>query len=379
MTLIAAFFCFCMFCYAGFLLRNAWFFSRSLPNPSHKSRSNTVYPFVSVIIPARNEEQHIFACLHAVLQQDYPKEKFEILLIDDHSTDRTHSIAASLAASHSQLRIIRLDRKGQNSYKKIAIQEGIAASQGELILQTDGDCMVPKSWISTMVAQFTPSVGMVTGPVALSYSDHWFERFQALEYLGLIAIGAGSLAAGSPNMCNGANLAYRKSAFKAVDGYQGVDHFASGDDEMLMHKIFAHPEYEVTFAKSRAAIVKTPALGKWHAFKSQRIRWVSKARHYQNKGINLAQMNAYLAFLGIPVLAVFSIIDAAILPFLLLAIILKFLSEGIILFLSATFFQKLSLFTYALFYQPIYLTYVLWVGVAGSFASSYSWKGRNVV
>ena len=339
---------------------------------------NSFHPSVSVIIPARNEAEGISACLESVLNQNYPEELVEIVLVNDHSTDQTGKIAREIAHSNPNLKVLDLETGNINSYKKAAISAGIETAKGEIIIQTDADCVVEPGWIAAMVAHFREETALVSGPVCLDYRKRWIEIFQALESMGLVTIGAGSLLAGRPNMCNGANLAYRKTVFEEVGGFRGVDNIASGDDELLLQKIHRLKKYRLDFAKDRAAIVRTRALPDWQSLKAQRLRWVSKARYYPNKWVNLTQALSYLALLGIPVLTGMAIWDERLWWLVLTFFILKLLADAYILSRAAKFFHKLPLLNYLLPMQPIYILYVLWIGIAGNFVSTYTWKDRKV-
>ena len=314
--------------------------------------------------------------------------------MNDHSEDDTLKVMQDLAAQDSRVQVLDLKEQGLReqvedlepqtgietptkvAYKKAAIAEAIQEASGEIILTTDADCQMGPDWVTSMTACFSEDTGLVSGPVRLTGKTS-FQQMQSLEFMGLIAIGAGSLSAGQPNLCNGANLAYRKAAFEEVAGFEGIDHIASGDDELLMHKITSQTNWQAKFCKDRSAIVRTPAQANWQAFRSQRLRWVSKSRHYQKKTITGIMVLAYLAVLGIPVLALAGFIDPLAWKALGLAFGLKVAGEFVILSLAAAFFNKLSLLTWYLPEQVAHVAYVLWVGIAGR-RKTYSWKGRTV-
>ena len=102
------------------------------------------FPTVSVIIPARNEEKNIGQLLEALRQQDFPAEKLEIIVVDDHSEDQT----AAIARSFLNVRVLPFREEGLNSYKKKALEKAVAAACGELIVCTDADCIPTKEWLS---------------------------------------------------------------------------------------------------------------------------------------------------------------------------------------------------------------------------------------
>lgn len=360
-----------MLFYAGYLLRMAWHFAQL---PGYADTPSPL-PRVSVIVPARNEAANVAACLQGLRAQTYPAHLLEFILVDDHSEDATLAIAQAHAAEEPRLRILQLEGQTGWAYKKAAVAAGIAHANGDILLTTDADCVAGPDWVASMVACFAPEVSMVAGPVMLT-GHSIFAQFQALEFMGLIAVGAGAIGAGSPTMCNGANLAYRKAAFHAVGGFQGIDHIASGDDELLMHKLVA-AGHQVRFAKVKAAIVRTPAQPDWAGFKAQRIRWVSKSRHYDRKSITTTLVLSYLAMAGLPLMAFTAIWWPVGWAFLGAALGLKIFGELAVLAQAASFFDNLRLLCWLPVEQAAHVAYVLWVGIAGN-RKGYHWKGRSV-
>lgn len=337
---------------------------------------NQALPSVTVIVPARNEATHIAACVTAILHQNYPAELLELIVVNDHSEDETVALAHAAAAGATNFQLMELKAPLGPAYKKAAVTQAIAAARGALIVTTDADCHMGADWLRTLVAHFGPDTALVSGPVALE-SDSVFGQFQALEFMGLIAVGAAGIAAGQPTMCNGANLAYRKAVFTEVGGFAGIDQIASGDDELLMHKIAALGKYQIRFAQARAAIVYTQAQESWAAFKGQRIRWVSKSTHYKRSEITTTLVLSYLAMLGFPLLLIAGFWDQRLWLLLGIHLGLKMAAEFAVLYPAAVFFGKLRLLMWLPLEQLAHIIYVLWVGVAGN-RSSYQWKGRNV-
>ena len=403
----AAFFGGCLLFYGGYLLVNAYWWGKSEDGKFNEEErfANGDLPKVSVLVAARNEAANIETVVRAVMSQTYPKDKLECIVIDDHSEDETAIKVEALIKEYPQVKLLRRAGKIRNAYKKAAISQGIKEARGEIILTTDADCSMGPQWVASMVAPFSEGtqgskmedgmalnngkgrrgdgqggdsgrIGLVSGPVVLASEKKIFQEFQVLEFMGLIAVGAASIQAGRPNMCNGANLAYRKSAFEAVGGFGGVDDIASGDDEFLMHKIHASG-MGVKFAREKAVIVETDALKTWQDFRNQRLRWVSKSTAYKRKSITLTLVLSYLAMLIFPLLTVFSFFDARYALILAAAFSFKCLCEFMILFPAARFFDKLHLLKWLIPEQFLHIAYVLWVGIAAN-VGGYTWKGRKV-
>jgi cellulose synthase/poly-beta-1,6-N-acetylglucosamine synthase-like glycosyltransferase len=188
---------------------------------------------ISIIIPARNEEQNIANCLQSIINQSYPQELFEVLVVDDHSTDNTAAIVLSYQQQNIKLITLKdfVAANAINSFKKKAIEIAIGQSTGELMVTTDADCIAPANWLQTIAAFYQEKKpSFIVMPVAINYSNKFIEMFQAVDFMTLQGITAASVNKKIHSMCNGANLAYTKKAFNDVNGFTGIDSIASGDD-----------------------------------------------------------------------------------------------------------------------------------------------------
>ncbi len=329
---------------------------------------------ISVIIPARNEEKNIAALLSALQKQNYPKDQFEIIVIDDHSSDQT----AAITRQYPGVKLLHLQDENINSYKKKAIEKGIEAAIGELIVTTDADCAPPADWLKT-IAAFKEEKGSVfiTAPVSIDCSSSFLQSFQAMDFMVLQGITGAVVHKNKMTMCNGANLAYEKNAFTEVNGFAGIDHIASGDDMLLMYKIWKQHPGKVHYLKSKAAIVSTAAVSTWKEFFSQRIRWASKAKNYDDKRILPVLLLVYLFNLTFPVLAVAGFVDHFYWFYLGGLWIGKTLIELPFFISLANFFNKQWAIKLFFFFQPFHIFYTIISGLFGQFGK-YKWKGRRV-
>ncbi|MCW3108036.1 MAG: N-acetylglucosaminyltransferase, partial [Segetibacter sp.] len=268
--------------------------------------------FFTVIIPARNEEDHVGKCLPSVLNQNYPSHLFEVIVADDYSTDNTAGIVKHLQDKYRNLRLLQIEKllqgKQLNSYKKKALELAIKEAKGEWIVTTDADCIVTEEWLFNLsnFIQQQHSV-FVAAPVKLTNTGSFVSIFQCLDFMSLQGITAASVNAGFHTMCNGANLAYNKNVFYEAGGFKGIDNIASGDDMLLMHKIYVLYKKRVHFLFSEQSIVETTPMETWKAFLNQRIRWASKADKFDDKRILAVLFFNYffnLSFLLLPVAAI---------------------------------------------------------------------------
>ncbi len=244
-------------------------------------------PRVTVVVPARDEEDTIGPCVDSVLVADYPADRLQVIVVDDDSSDATPDVVRARAAADGRLVLVQIpeNRRRAVAHKKRAIEKAIALATGDIILTTDADCSVPPGWVRAMVAPFAdPGVAFVSGPVRyrLGARPSWFVRVQALDFFGLMLCGAGGIGIGQPNLANGANVAYRRATFERLGGFSGIDGVTSGDDELLMQKMAYGAEGPAAIrfcANPRATVVTEPA-PTWRALVHQRTRWASKPAFY---------------------------------------------------------------------------------------------------
>ena len=349
---------------------------------------------ISVIIAARNEEENIKNCLDAILNQSYPEHLFEVLVVDDFSSDNTAAIVSAYTSQNIKLISLRnyVEANAINSFKKKAIEIALQQSTGDLIVTTDADCVVPKNWLQTIAAFYQEkNPSFIVMPVAINCGNRFIEIFQAVDFMTLQGITGASVHKKIHSMCNGANLAYTKKAFNAVNGFAGIDTIASGDDMLLMHKIYKQYPEAVLFLKSKEVIVQTQPVLTVKEFFNQRIRWASKADKYDDKRIFAVLVVVYLlnvVLLVMPVVALFknTVFNIHIYPITFIAsvfelwlilIISKTIIELFFLFSVAGFFNKKRLLWWFPLLQPFHILYTVIAGWLGKFGT-YKWKGRKV-
>jgi cellulose synthase/poly-beta-1,6-N-acetylglucosamine synthase-like glycosyltransferase len=339
--------------------------------------------FISVIIPARNEEQHINALLQSLQEQHYPKELYEVIIIDDHSTDTTWSLLQAYDANRMQLKTISLEDHVEErsiiaAYKKKALETGINAAQGKLIVTTDADCRFNPLWLQTIAAFYEANdAKFIAAPVTFYNQPTLLSLFQTLDFLTLQGITAASVYKRFHSMCNGANLAYERSAFYEVNGFNNIDNIPSGDDMLLMHKIFKLYPEKVFYLKNRSAIVTTEPAASWKQFFNQRIRWASKADKYDDKRIFAVLLLVYLLNVCFLAGAIASFWNSIWLFLVLLLLLAKVLIEFPFVNSVAIFFGQQKLMKYFPFLQPLHIGYTIIAGWLGKFGQ-YEWKGRQI-
>ncbi|HVX51261.1 MAG TPA: glycosyltransferase [Chitinophagaceae bacterium] len=335
----------------------------------------------SIIIPARDEEENIEQCILSILNNDYPYDLYEIIVADDFSTDATAQVVQRLQQQYTNIKLVQLARhvtNRLNSYKKKAIELCINQAAYDWIITTDADCIVPQQWLAMYNAYIqTNNPVFVAAPVMFTNNGSFISIFQSLDFISLQGITAASVSAGFHSMCNGANLAYSKEAFYAVNGFKGVDNIASGDDMLLMHKILKHYPKRVGYLFSKDAIVLTAPMPNWKSFINQRIRWASKATSYQDKRIFWVLLLVYLFNLYLLLVFLFACFKPSFFFFWCLLVIAKTLCEIDFMKPVASFFSLRKLLWWFPVMQPFHILYTVVSGWLGKFGK-YQWKNRTV-
>ncbi len=357
-----------------------WLITGWWKQPYFKPKSYDPCVNLSIIIPVRNEKDNINACLEALFNQDYPNRSYEVLVVDDHSSDGTPQQVINFIENNNikNFRLIFLSEYETGRWgKKSALNAGIKESKHDVILTTDADCVAGANWIKTINAYYTLyDPAMLIMPVVIKQSNSLFQKLQALEFCSLVGVAGGSAGWGYPLICNGANLAFTKKAFFKVDGYEGNYQYASGDDVFLLHKMKKHLPGKINYVKNREVVVKTKPLAGLPEFFNQRRRWLSK-----NKGCK-----DWLTVLAGTVVGVFNISLVLLLLSLFLtgyklwvfAWVLKIIADFPFLILVTSFFRKqklLWLYPLASILYPFYVAFTFVFAIKGR----YSWKNREYV
>ena len=318
--------------------------------------------FVSVIVPCYNEQENIPDILHDLSGQVYPSERFEVIIVDDNSTDSTFKIAHS---SESIANLIVLKNMGKG--KKQALRTGINASKGALLITTDADCRIGSNWINTIASFYSEhSPKMIVCPVVLSENNKFLDKLQELEYLSLQGITAGTIAIGNPTMCNGANIAFTKETYNNhISDLH--DEIASGDDMFLMLSLLREKEPGIYWLESNEASVTTNAARNLKSFLRQRSRWFSKWKYYDSLYISVLSIVTFVTNLLITGTLIAGIFYPKFFFLFLVLLLIKSLPDYLILSATTKRYQKTELMKYFVPTQLLYPFYVILIALTSVF------------
>ena len=335
----------------------------------------------SIIIPFRDEAENLKTLLESLSKLNYPVELFEVLMIDDDSKDESVEIINAflnkpLDCARGDIKILKNEQKS-NSPKKDAVEIAIKNARFDWIITTDADCIIPQNWLQNFDAFIqTHQVKLIAAPVTYNSSNSLLDQFQLLDILSLQGSTIGGFGLGKPFMCNGANLCYKKQTFLDVNGFDGNEHIASGDDIFLLEKLLLQNPKEVHFLKSNQSIITTNSEATLKELISQRVRWAAKSTSYNNSFSKLVSVTVFSINTLLILLFLGSLIGYYAWWIFIIIFLIKFCVDFILLFKIASFFKKQSVLKHYVWSSIVYPIYTIFIALT-SFTTSYSWKGRT--
>lgn len=347
-----------------FLMIFFWMGFKKVPK-SNGNSSDEKLSF-SIVVPFRNEAESLPNLLKSIEKSSYPIENFEVILVDDESED-------GFRVSSFGFRVLMIaNQRKSNSPKKDAIQTAIQHSQFDWIITTDADCVLPENWLldlNNYIQQTNKE--MVCGPVFFKNNSGFLFDFQQIEMISLQAATIGSFDFNLAFMCNGANFAYSKKLYKQLNGFDGNDEIASGDDVFLLQKAVKDFPDEVGFLLKKDFHVTTNSAESWTELFQQRIRWAGKSKAYSSgfgKFVALTVFLANLAFIISLLLFLFGFFEMIIL------LILKIIADVLLANQTARFYKiKMKNTLLTAFVYPFFSSAVAFYSLFGK----YEWKGRT--
>jgi len=306
--------------------------------------------------------------------------RYEVIVVDDRSTDDTPQILRDAAATHKNLRVVTItETPPGTSPKKHAVTTAIAAAQNEIIVFTDADCVAPPTWLSCINDAFANnSTALVQGITTYSYPtgmNRLFWGLQSVDFLSHGIISAAAITAGLPINSNANNMAFRREAFNEVGGYGKENKVVLGDDDHLLQRVWAHGK-GIAFMTDPAGAVETAPTPTVAALFEQRRRWGSVTVHYKARQIALlsAVFAFYLTIAASAVAAIFFPTDY--LPVFISLMLVKLTGELALMIPGTRIFRKKYLRKYILPASIIQLPMVLIAVVSGVFGR-FEWKGQK--
>ncbi len=331
----------------------------------------------TIIVPFRNEAKNLPKLLQSFSKLNYPHELIEIIMVDDFSTDLSERICIQWRVKNDSFDTTLLENlRLTGSPKKDAIARAMPIAKHDWIVTTDADCIVNRNWLKTIDNYIQNNNSeMIVGAVVYKTKNNWFHHFQQLDLLSLQGTTIGSFGIGKPFMCNGANFAYTKKLFYELDGFNGNDKIASGDDVFLMQKAVNACGEKVHYIKNRETIIKTKPENDLFQFFMQRVRWASKTTKYKSSYAKVLAIVVLLMNMSLVVGSYLVIVGKLDLRIFLGVFLAKYFVDYILLYKTNSYLRKGKLLL-PLASSLLYPIYSSLVGIYSLFGS-FTWKGRT--
>lgn len=339
--------------------------------------SSSDQPRVSVIVAARNEAEALPRLLRSLLDQSY--RDYEVIVVDDRSTDETPRVLAFWPTRDNRLRVVRIADAPEGRAPKIhALEHGITAADGDIFLFTDADCAVPPHWIAGMVQCFGPDVGAVIGYVGLRAANGTLlEHVQALDYFAMMAMTAGATKLGHPLGAAGANLGYRRVAYDQAGGFAAFPPGAVADDMVLLQRVLDRTAWRVRFCDDPRAFVTADAEPTLRQLLNQRVRWMAGGQEVLRHNPALLATSTLIGLfngilLGFPLF----LFRCDLRRILLQALLWRVLADALHFGVAAVRFRRVDLLRYLPLWIVLQLPYTLCLPLY-SLLRKWSWKGAQ--
>lgn len=329
------------------------------------------YPFISVIVAARNEEQNISSCIESLLKLEYPSEKLELIIINDRSTDDTGQIIKSYAEKNPSLIYMETEpSQSRLKGKTGALNQAIGKSKGEIIFTTDADCVVKPSWLKEMVRYFDDKTGVVNSYTIVE-PKNLYHGFQSFDWLYLLTIASGADGINNQLSCVGNNMSYRRKAYDEVGGYEKVK-FSVTEDFMLLKTIRDNTKWKVKFPVDEKIMNTTLPCGDLKELYRQKKRWGRGGLDIRITGflVGLIGWSAGTLMLGGWLLGCLSAY--------LFFIISKILIDMLFVMPAAAKFKILKVFSYIIPFEIYFALYVFVLPFILLFDRTVVWKEQKL-
>lgn len=331
---------------------------------------------LSVVIAAHNEEDSIGKCLESIAAQDYPDDKYEVIIADDRSNDLTSEIIERFCSARENFTSVRVEEGEDVVPKKTALLKALAKAKGEIIVSTDADCVAPKGWLGTLNSCFSKEIGMIVGHAAYPKPKNLWGGIDALDYFSQRAMGAAFVGVGSAYTCTAANLAYRKVIYDELEADFSKLKVRPAEDNFLLNFIHRNTDYSIALVTSEQSIVTTGGAGSLTHFLNQRFRWGAYGDSLVSPGMMMFFVPALLLYGMIWLTAAGLLMYPELATTLAVALGVKAVADYLFLSKSTAVYGCRYLLKHFL---PAWLTNLILVPVivVRSNLFPFEWKGRK--
>ena len=342
-----------------------------------ENKNSTPKITFSIVVPFRNEFENLPVLLHSFSEIDYPTSMFEIILVNDASSDNYNPIIEAFKTKNPHINCTLINNNNvTNSPKKDALIAAIKISKFNWIVTTDADCKVQKNWLKLFNQTIEDkNASFIAAPVKFKYEATFLHSFQNLNFMSLMGSTIGSFGIKKPILCNGANLCYNKATFFELNGFEGNGAIASGDDIFLLEKILQKCPEKVCYLKANEATVETSSEKNWNLFLNQQLRWASKTTAYNNWFSKFVGLTVFIENLLVITLGFSTLFISEYWKYFVIVFISKFVLDFILIYKTAKFLKYKKALNYYAIITLFYPIFIVFIALSSLF-KNYQWKDR---
>lgn len=324
-------------------------------------------PSITVLVCARNEENSISQCISSLAGLDYPSHKIELLIVNDHSTDRTGDILSEWKDKLSNLRILNTSDADTGLHGKVnALAQGFDVATGQIVLMTDADSRVPSGWAKEYASWYDDETGMVASITSIE-GGNLFDACHSVEMVEVLALGMSGINYSVPTSIIGNNFSVRRSVYESLGGYRKVA-FSVTEDLALFQGVWKSG-WKVRSKSSPDLAVLTDPTPDFKTWWRQKQRWVQGGKTIGWPG----HVIIGIGFVGAALL-ILSLFSSS-LPFALMIFSVKCITDLLILAPTLNSMGRNRLLLFLPLYQLYLLFFLLCVPIL-YFQRDVKWKGR---
>ncbi|HEY3251001.1 MAG TPA: glycosyltransferase [Ignavibacteria bacterium] len=338
---------------------------------SRKAPQSNYEPNISIVISAKDEEDSIEECILSLLELDYPKDKLEIVLVNDRSVDRTKEIMTKYSLSNSHIKYVEItEERGKLKGKANALEQALKAAGGEIIFTTDADIKVNKQWVREAVKYYSDTTGVVSGYSVIEPKNLYW-GMQSVDWLYLLTVASGGDGIGLPISCVGNNMSYSKKAYNEIGGYAKIP-FSVTEDFMLLQKIHKTGKYKTYFPVNKDTMNTTLPCFTLKQLIRQKKRWAKGGLGEPNPGM---------------LIGLFSFLTGVILLFgwlfvswqiYLLMVLAKIITDVIFLYPAIKEFKMTKAYLYLILFEYYFALYAVILPFLLAFDWKVVWKDQKI-
>ncbi len=324
---------------------------------------------ISVIIAARNEEANLHDCLESVTNQTYPISLYEIIIINDGSTDGTERICNEFIKLYPNIKKIEIIDDKIIRGKANALAQGIEASTGDIILITDADCTVPRTWVEHTAKRYDPEVGLIGG-FTLQKATTPFEGMQSLDWTFILGMSAASANLGHPLGSIGNNLSFRRSAYDQVGGYRKLK-FSVTEDYVVVQAIVSSHKWNYIYPIDLNHLVESKSCADFQSLIRQKHRWGKGGLDMKPLGLAIMIIGFSMHLSPFVMLICGGILQTA------SALMVKFIADYVFLYQILSRLERKEDLRWFYWFEIYFMLYVLFLPFLVFFGGKVKWKGRE--